>query len=98
MYCSATSPRFSLGRSIPATRAIWSLPLALTLLVPRVLADDSDHAVSPHDLAMLTARLDARSHFHSLNIGEPRNWRTPQAPSLVLSYLNLYVMRPRVRS
>src|SRR5262249_565122 len=57
--------------------------LALSLLVTRVLADDADHAVAPHDLAVLAARLHARSHFHR---------------AFVLAYLNRYVIRPRVRS
>src|SRR6267378_3339193 len=65
MYVTATSPRFSRGRSTPATRAIdASVPSALSRLVPRVLADDPRHAATLHDLAVLAANLDRRPHFH----------------------------------
>src|SRR3954471_8420563 len=47
---------------IPAMRAM-SL-LALTLLVPRVLADHEDRAVAADDLALLAHRLDRRSYLH----------------------------------
>src|SRR6266571_9377123 len=65
MYVTATSPRFSRGRSTPATRAIGpSARSALSRLVPRVLADDPRHAATLDDLAVLAAHLDRRSYFH----------------------------------
>src|SRR5262245_38680904 len=99
MYVSAISPRFSRGKSTPATRAIClsaflvrapaspalSCPgggfgggrrgpseekppptLPLTLLVPRVLADDARHAAPLDDLAVLAAHLHRRSHLHPI--------------------------------
>src|SRR5215813_1020158 len=98
MYVIAISPRFSLGRSTPATLAIRFLrlplymlasngdpsPLPLSLLVPRVLADHPRDALPLDDLAVLAAHLDRRSDFHD--------------PSLPSFYLNRYVIRPRVRS
>src|SRR5262249_9632156 len=72
-----------LSRKIHARHSCHRSLLALSLLVTRVLADDADHAVAPHDLAVLAARLHARSHFHR---------------AFVLAYLNRYVIRPRVRS
>src|SRR6185503_9993298 len=56
MYVSATSMRFSAGRSMPAMRATNQPPrsLLLTLLVPRIaLADHADHALATHHLAVL---------------------------------------------
>src|SRR5882724_4804182 len=65
MYVTATSPRFSRGRSTPATRAIVaSARSALSRLVPRVLADDPRHAATLDDLAVFAAHLDRRSYFH----------------------------------
>src|SRR5690348_7374066 len=61
---------------IPAMRAM-SL-LALTLLVPRVLADHEDRAMAADDLALLAHRLDRRSYLH-----DPfRRSRDPAAPAL----------------
>src|SRR2546426_5945494 len=75
MYVTATSPRFSRGRSTPATRAIGiSVPSALSCLVPRVFADDPRHAATLHDLAMLAANLDRRPNFHR---------RLPSSPALL---------------
>src|SRR5262245_3056761 len=91
MYVTATSPRFSRGRSTPATLAIVRLrssferrlcrrnpswgrhrrgpsrpppTLSLTLLVPRVFADDAGDALPLDDLAVLAPRLHRRSNFH----------------------------------
>src|SRR5215470_2388441 len=92
MYVTAISPRFSLGRSTPATRAISLLALVraralpaqfcsggrhrrgprrpppnslpLSLLVPRVLADDPRDPLPLDDLAVLAAYLDRRPNFH----------------------------------
>src|ERR1043166_1791996 len=61
MYVSATSTRFSRGRSTPAIRAILALPL-LVLGVP--LADDPDDALPADHLAVLADRFDAGAHFH----------------------------------
>src|SRR3989338_11239587 len=81
MYVTATSPRFSRGKPPPATRAIPCLRFsALPRFVPRVLADDANHALALDDLAVLAAHLDRGSDFHPV------------------SYLNRYVIRPRVRS
>ena len=38
--------------------------LPLPLLVPRVLADDSNHASAPNHLTLLTHLLHGSSHFH----------------------------------
>src|SRR3954470_16999156 len=62
MYVRPTSTRLLRGMLIPAMRAM-SL-LALTLLVPRVLADHEDRAVAADDLAFLAHRLDRRSYLH----------------------------------
>jgi hypothetical protein len=40
------------------------LPLALPLLVARVLADDPHDAFAPDHLALVTDLLDARTYFH----------------------------------
>src|SRR5687767_1554380 len=37
---------------------------SLSLLVPRIFADDPDHAVAADHLALLTARLYRRLNFH----------------------------------
>jgi hypothetical protein len=37
---------------------------ALTLLVARVLAQDPDHTLAAHDLALVTDFLDAGSNLH----------------------------------
>src|SRR3712207_388927 len=44
--------------------AACPLPLSLPLLVPRVLADDPDHAVAADHLALLAARFNRRLNFH----------------------------------
>src|SRR4051794_32536758 len=62
MYVRPTSTRLLRGMLIPAMRAM-SL-LALTLLVPRVLADHEDRAMAADDLALLAHRLDRRSYLH----------------------------------
>src|SRR3972149_4755574 len=41
-----------------------ALPLTLTLLVARVLADDAHDALAPHDLAVLAPNLHRRPDFH----------------------------------
>src|SRR5438067_1151946 len=54
-------------------------PLALPLLVPRVLAYDPHHALALDDLAVLAARLDRRSHLHH---SSPRSsFRAPALPA-----------------
>ena len=40
------------------------LLLALTLLVPRVLANHAHHAIAPNDLAFVTAPLYGSTYFH----------------------------------
>jgi hypothetical protein len=51
--------------STPAIRAtLLFFSSALTLLVPRVVADDDHPAMAPDDLAFLTDPLDARSDLH----------------------------------
>src|SRR6266849_1597841 len=65
MYVTATSPRFSRGRSTPATRAIFaSARSALSGLVSGILADDPRHALTLDDLAVFAAHLDRRSYLH----------------------------------
>jgi hypothetical protein len=71
-YVSPTSTLFSRGRSTPAMRAI---PLALPLLVPRVLADYPQNPTPAYYLALITDRFDTSSHFQTL--------------LLLLFYLNL---------
>jgi hypothetical protein len=52
--------------STPAIRAtLVFFSSALTLLVPRVVADDDYAAVTPDDLALLADPLDARSDLHA---------------------------------
>jgi hypothetical protein len=63
MYWTATTPRFSRGRSTPAMRAI-SDSSALPLLVTGILADHPHGPVPAHDLAVLTPHLHRRLHFH----------------------------------
>src|SRR3954454_11537351 len=75
MYVRPTSTRLLRGMLIPAMRAM-SL-LALTLLVPRVLADHEDRAVAADDLALLAHRLDRRSYLH-----DPFRLACPSAPPL----------------
>src|SRR5439155_14954893 len=95
--CTAAPPRpASLSEDrCPPLAPLCVLRLALTLLVPRVLADDADDPIPPHDLAVLAARLDARSDFHDLNMGGHATGGPPKPPFF---YLNRYVIRPRVRS
>src|SRR4051794_27345746 len=62
MYGRPISTRLFRGMLIPAMRAI-SFPLALPLLVARVLADDQDRPVAADDLALLAHRLDRRSYL-----------------------------------
>src|SRR4051794_41511873 len=78
MYVRPTSTRLLRGMLIPAMRAM-SL-LALTLLVPRVLADHEDRAVAADDLALLAHRLDRRSYLHDpfrLRVTRPRRLSPP---------------------
>jgi len=56
------------GMLIPAIRAIFSYPfrvLTLTLLVPRVGANDPDDPIAPNDLAVTADLSDRCSDFHS---------------------------------
>src|SRR5262245_21591062 len=66
MYVSATSTRFSAGRSTPAIRATgWPPSLLLTLLVPRIaLADHADDATATHHLAVLADLLHRGPDLH----------------------------------
>src|SRR5688500_3835726 len=64
----------------PAMRAI---PLPLSLLVSRVLADDEDPSVAADDLALLAHRLDRRSYLHGpfrLMIQTGWLWRPERLP------------------
>src|SRR5881628_2468338 len=96
MYVTATSPRFSRGRSTPATRAIGpSARSALSRLVPRVLADDPRHALTLDDLAMLAAHLDRRPYFHrsfvlAISLLEPI--RDPATGEVVRRQLELHTV------
>src|SRR4051795_9359525 len=79
MYVRPTSTRLLRGMLIPAMSAM-SL-LALTLLVPRVLADHEDRAVAADDLALLAHRLDRRSYLHDpfrLRVTRRRRLWAPQ--------------------
>src|SRR5262245_38501850 len=103
MYVSATSSRFSFGRSTPAIRGKSFLlrhhssrrvassartarrrarpwprtPLALTLLVARVLANDAHDAFAPHDLALLAQLLDRCPDLHRNLHSRTRTARPP---------------------
>src|SRR5438552_2463823 len=60
----------SLGRSTPRIRGMTHLvALALTLLVPRVGADDVQASLTPDQLAVLADTFHAGSNFHD----EPRS-------------------------
>src|SRR5438034_7915569 len=69
-----------------------SCPLALTLLVTRVLADDAYATRAPHDLAVLAPNLDRWSDFHLISFraisplvsGSPGCLRHSAAPHLAL--------------
>jgi hypothetical protein len=51
------------------------LVLALSLLVPRIRADDEHRAVTTDDLALLADRLDRRSDLHeSRPLRKKRRW------------------------
>src|SRR3954471_13006225 len=63
MYVRPISTRLLRGMLIPAMRAMLD-PLALPLLVPRVLADHEHPPVAADDLALLTHRLHRRSYLH----------------------------------
>src|SRR5919109_3051425 len=82
MYVSATSSRFSRGRLTPAIRANFSL-LALSLLVPRVAADDQHLAVPLDHAAAVTHRLDGRSNFHLRTLRQPRQSSATPRRSIV---------------
>src|SRR5882762_4821976 len=90
MYVSATSMRFSIGRSMPAMRATGVLLSALTLLVPRIAAaDHTNDALATHHFAVLADLLHGRTNLHecfSLHCCELRR------------YLYRYTIRPRDRS
>src|SRR6186713_2737853 len=83
MYWTATTPRLSRGRSTPAIRAMGDSS-ALPLLVTGILADHPHGPVPAHDLAVLAPQLDRRLDFHDCPLKK--------------TYLNRYVIRPRVRS
>src|SRR5215210_4272006 len=81
MYVSPISTRLLRGMLTPEIRAKAVLPL--TLLVPRVLADDEDAAMPADDLALLTHRLDRRSYLHGpfrCLIRTGRLWRPVRPP------------------
>src|SRR5947208_10013802 len=87
MYVSATSMRFSIGRSMPAMRATVVLLSALALLVPRVAAaDHTNDALATHHLAVLADLLHGRSNLHDVFSLPPRR-----------PYLYRYTIRPRDR-
>src|SRR5262245_39483140 len=70
MYRRAMSTRLSRGRSTPAILATLSLlvpRLSLTLLVPRVGADHTDHATPADDLAPIAHPLHRRPDLHVPN-------------------------------
>src|SRR5690348_230892 len=61
MYVRPISTRLLRGMLTPEIRAI---ALSLSLLVPRIRADDEHPPVTADDLALLAHRLDRRSYFH----------------------------------
>src|SRR5215217_2620759 len=63
MYVRPISTRLLRGMFTPAMRA-KAVPLPLSLLVSRVLADDEDPPVPADDLALLAHRLHRRSYLH----------------------------------
>src|SRR5919112_3275271 len=63
MYVRPISTRLLRGMFTPAMRA-KAVPLPLSLLVSRVLADDEHPAVAADDLALLAHRLHRRSYLH----------------------------------
>src|SRR5437762_13938913 len=88
MYVSATSMRFSIGRSMPAMRATVVLLSALALLVPRVAAaDHTNDVLATHHLAVLADLLHGRANLHDPFPLPPRR-----------PYLYRYTIRPRDRS
>src|SRR5690242_7483269 len=88
------STRLSRGRSTPAIRATSRSPLALALLVPRVVRADHEHATAaPDDLAPVAHLLHRRSYLHLL-----QSFSFARCPSGSPGYLYRYTMRPRVRS
>src|SRR5690606_36605927 len=74
MCVSAIETCMLTGMLIPAMRAI-SVPLTLPLLVPRVGADDSDHALATDDLAVAADHAYRSSYFHDFN-SRPTSART----------------------
>src|SRR5437899_425730 len=103
MYVIATSPRFSLGRSTPATLAIVALRsferglcpragvLSLPGLVPRVLADHACHPAAPDDLTVLASRFDRRPHLHCFSpSGSLESVRDPAPREVVRRQLDLH--------
>src|SRR5690606_33665771 len=67
MYVSPMTTRLSRGKSTPAILAIVRHPLALLLLVFRVLANHHHPAVAADDLALLAHALTRRTHLHRRN-------------------------------
>src|SRR5436189_4776552 len=79
MYVRPISTRLLRGMLTPEIRAIC---LPLSLLVPRIRADDENPPVAADDLALLAHRLDRRSYFHvgfALAIGENLEYSFDQA-------------------
>src|SRR5215469_10694122 len=67
MYVSPISALLAGGRSTPAIRAMVLSSLSLSLLVFRVYADDSHHALAVDHLALVTNFLDGRSYLHKIS-------------------------------
>src|SRR5215210_178110 len=82
MYVRPISTRLLRGMFTPAMRA-KAVPLPLSLLVSRVLADDEDPPVPADDLALLAHRLHRRSYLHGpfrLMIQTGRLWGPLRPP------------------
>src|SRR5438093_11644150 len=68
--CVGLSP----GMSTPKRRGIARNSSTLSLLVPRVTANDQELAVAAHQLAVLADALHARPNFHRRPRGQYRGY------------------------
>src|SRR3972149_11250855 len=83
-----------LAGKVPSGDSCHALPplSALPGLVPRVLADDADHALAPYDLAVLATDLDGWSHFHVVARLLLEAVRDPAARQVVRRELDLHAV------
>src|SRR5437868_5602519 len=97
MYGNEASIRFSPGISTPSNRGIskyrnWSYGInqpapvnahgsALSLFVPWIFANHTDHIFSLYDSAALTEPLHRRSHFHPNSSSGDKKTHPEEIPS-----------------